>query len=184
MWFCARKRRVEDVTADVVKVHVNVIRGGLLELGTEIRALVVDGGIEAKFLDEPAALLVGSRDSYNASAVDLGDLARDASRGASGARDHDCLAGLGLADAQHAEVRRERRAANGRQVIRRPRDGREIGCVLDRLARQDGVLRPASHYGDDIALLGLWGLGCENTADCETAHLLADFHWRYIGAGG
>src|SRR2546423_89730 len=66
---------VEDLTPDVVEVDVDAVRGVLLELGAQVARLVVDGGVEAELVDEPAALVLAARDADGTAPDDPRDLA-------------------------------------------------------------------------------------------------------------
>src|SRR6185295_7336064 len=62
----ARQHGVEDFAADIVEVHPDAIRAGLLQRRGEIAGLVVDAGIEAELVLHVPALLVSARDADGA----------------------------------------------------------------------------------------------------------------------
>src|SRR5439155_326370 len=72
-----RETLVENLSADVVEEHVDVIGRLLAQLPAEITALVVHRGVEAEVLDEHPALLGTPGDAHRAGAFDLGDLSCD-----------------------------------------------------------------------------------------------------------
>src|ERR1044071_2216165 len=74
----ARQHGVEDLAADIVEVHVDALRTGLLKRRGEIAALVVDAGIEAELVLHVRALLASAGDADGAPTPDLRELAHDA----------------------------------------------------------------------------------------------------------
>ena len=66
--------------------------------------LVIDGGVEAEFLRDVAALLGAAGDADHAATFDPGDLPNDRADGAGGCRDDDCLSGLRLTGVEKAEI--------------------------------------------------------------------------------
>src|SRR5215510_590945 len=96
---------LHDVTADVFEINVDALRNRGGEFVSPARILVVDGGVEAKILHEPRAFFVRAGDSHDAATADFSNLANNAARGASGGRNHQRFALLGLSDF-HAEESR------------------------------------------------------------------------------
>lgn len=167
---------LEDGTANIVKVDVDKVGSGLLELLAEIRVLVVDGDVEAEVVSQPLALVVGAGNANDAGAANLGQLTGNAARSAGRTRDDDGLAGLGLTNMEHAKVGRQAGGAEDREVVGGVGDGRVGSGGLDGGGRQNGVLSPASVGRDDIASGGLVRLGGENTRDGGSTHRLANLN--------
>ncbi|MNN94394.1 hypothetical protein D3C81_2130070 [compost metagenome] len=70
----------------------------------EVRALVVDAGIEAQLLNHIAALVHTTRHADYPQAFDLRYLADHRTHGTGSCRDHQRLTGLGLPDVHQAHV--------------------------------------------------------------------------------
>src|SRR4029077_11966766 len=96
---------VEDLAADVIEVDVNPVGGGLAQRSPDVLCLVVDGGVEAEIVGEPATLLLAAGNADHAAALDLGDLPGDVANGAGCPGDDDRLPLLQLGDVEQAEVR-------------------------------------------------------------------------------
>src|SRR5258708_21439214 len=111
----------------------NSVGAKLRKRSADIFALVVDGGVEMRLVDQPIAFLLAARGADDAAALDLGDLAGDGARGPGGARHHDGLTSLDLADLDHPEIRCQ--AVHSKQT--QPKVGRRAGSDL---------LHPASAF--------------------------------------
>src|SRR5712692_6386405 len=70
-----RQGEVEDLSTHVVEEDVDAVRAQLAQLLPHVLGLVVDRGVEAIVLREPAALLRAARDPDRAAPLDLRDLA-------------------------------------------------------------------------------------------------------------
>ena len=143
----AAEHRVEDRAADVVEVHVDAPRAVLSERCRQVVLAVVDAGVETELVDHHAAFLGTAGDADHPGAGDLGDLAGDRTGGTRRGRHHHCLAGLGLADARHAEVGRGSRGPvhrHHRQLTQARSDGRTEHVV----ANEDEILeaRQCRHH--------------------------------------
>lgn len=176
----AGEAHVEDLAADVVKVDVDVVGRGLLELFLEVGVLVVQRNVEAELLNQPLALVGAAGETNNAGAVDLCNLAGNAARSTGGARDNDRLAGLGLANLGHAGPSSEAgHAQDGEHVLGLLQAG-VVGRGLKGTLAQNGVLSPASEAADVVAGSRLLALGGNDTADGRAAHGLADLDGRDV----
>lgn len=176
----AGKAHVEDLASDVVKVDVNVVGRGLLELLLEVGILVVQGNVEAELLNEPLALVVAAGKANDAGAVDLGNLAGNAASSTGGARDNDCLASLGLANLGHTSPGSEAGHAQDREHVLGLLQAGEVGRGLKGTLAQNSVLSPASEAADIVASSSLLALGGNDTADGRAAHDLADLDGRDV----
>src|ERR1700733_13248774 len=96
---------VEDLAADIVEEHVDPVGAKLRKPSTDVFALVVDGGVEVRPVDQPIAFVLATRGANHAAAFDLSDLACDRARSTGCARHHYGLTGLDPADLDHPEVR-------------------------------------------------------------------------------
>src|SRR5712691_6999138 len=132
---------VEDLAADIVEEHVDLLGAQLRKPSAEVLALVVDGGVEMRLVDQPSAFSRPARGADDAAPLDLGDLAGDRARGAGSARHHDGLTGPDLADLDHPEIRCQ--AVDPEQAQRKV--GRRAGSDL---------LHPAEAFavGHDVVL--------------------------------
>jgi hypothetical protein len=68
---------VEDLAADIVEEHVDPVGAKLRKPSAEVFALVVDGCVEVRLVDQPSAFILAARGADDAAALDLGDLAGD-----------------------------------------------------------------------------------------------------------
>jgi hypothetical protein len=94
----AGEDRIHDLAADILKVDVDAVRGGGLELLAPVLGAVVDGRVEAELLGEDRTLLRAAGDADDAGAIALGELAGNRADRAGGRRDDDRLTLLRLAD--------------------------------------------------------------------------------------
>ena len=108
---------------DVVEVDVDALRARAAQPGQTGRLLVVDRGVEAQVLGEPAALLVGPGDADDAQALDLPDLADERPDRPRRRGHHERLALLRLADLQQPDPGGEADVAEEAQVGERGRPG-------------------------------------------------------------
>src|SRR5688572_28890394 len=75
-----RQHLVEDLAADVLEIDVDALRAMPLQAFAHVLGLVVDGRVEAQFLRQPFALVVGAGDADNVKPFDLADLPDQGSR--------------------------------------------------------------------------------------------------------
>src|ERR1700723_2986857 len=97
---------VEDGAADIVEEHVDPVGAQLRKPSADVFALVVDGGVEMRLVDQPGALFFAARCADDAAASELSDLAGDRARGARGTRHHNRFSCIDLADLRYPDIRR------------------------------------------------------------------------------
>ncbi len=169
---------VEDVAANVVEVHVDLVGAQLLQPPRDVVGLVVDRPVEPELAGEPRRLLVAAADADHAAAVDLGDLRGQRARRAGGRRHDDRLAGLGLADVEDADVGGEACGPVHRQ------QRRQVGVELERrrhaVVADDPVLLPARQPVGRLADRELLALRRDDHPDRGAAHRLADLDRREV----
>ena len=95
---------VEDLPTHVVKEDIDAVRGLLAESILEVRALVVDRGVETELVDEHVALLGTAGDTDHRRALDLRDLAHGRTDTAGSARDQHRLALAEPSDVEQPEI--------------------------------------------------------------------------------
>ena len=144
------QRRFQMVAADVVEVDVDALGRGLLQRLANGRDLVVDHGVQADLVAQPARLVLGAGRAHHVTALDLRDLGSDRTYRTGSGRDEHLLAFLELADVQQAAVGREPRHAQGMHVDgqRQIRIGIELGQAF---AIAGEVFAEAHAVGDQIA---------------------------------
>ena len=103
------QRRVENVAADIVEIHVYPFGTMLAQRLAYIFGLVINRRIEAEFGEEIAAFLDAASDADDAAAMNPGDLPHHHADGAGGARNDYGLAELRFADVEEAEIGRHSR---------------------------------------------------------------------------
>jgi hypothetical protein len=106
---CSRESQVQDIAADVVKVHVNEALGGGAEVLDEAWRLVVQRNVIPEFILQPFALVVCAGQTENGAAMEFGNLAYDTAGGSCGSRDDYKVSRLDLTDVENAEVGRQAR---------------------------------------------------------------------------
>jgi len=100
-----RPHRLLNGAADVLKIDVDPLRAGTLELFGEVGRAVIDASIEAQLAGDEMALLGSTGDSDNAAALDLCDLPDDRADGAGGSCNDDSLSRFRLADFEKPHIR-------------------------------------------------------------------------------
>ena len=106
-----RQYGVEDFSADVVEVNVYAVRTGSLQSLADVLGLVIDRGVESKFIHDPFAFLVAAGYADDAASFDLADLADDGTDRAGGGRYDERFARLRISDVQQSEIGRQSDAA-------------------------------------------------------------------------
>jgi hypothetical protein len=109
----SREGQVQNLAADIVEEDVDERFCGGAEIFGETRRFVVEGGVEAGRLRQPAAFGVATGDTEDRRAFEFRDLPYDAACCAGGAGDDDKIAGFHLSDVEQAEIGRETRSAFG-----------------------------------------------------------------------
>ena len=92
--------QIEDITTDVVEVHIGKPGGD--DLFLEIRSLVIDRNVDPNLFLEPFDFIVGTSDGDDFEAHDFSNLTGDRTDGAGGTRDEESLASLDLANVDQA----------------------------------------------------------------------------------
>jgi hypothetical protein len=138
-----RQHGVEDLAAHVVEVDVDATRRELAQAGADGALPIVDRGIEAELLRQPAALLLAAGDTDDAAALDLRDLRRERPGRAGGTGDDDGVSRLRRADLEEAEVRGEPRHAEERERHRVIDAGRNLHRRQKTGSVRGGVVLPA-----------------------------------------
>src|SRR6202000_1178808 len=77
----ASQHGVEDIAADIVEIHVDTLRTLAFQTGLNVFFLVVDGAVEAQFVDQEPALLRAAGNPHHTAALELGDLPGNAAHG-------------------------------------------------------------------------------------------------------
>jgi hypothetical protein len=102
----AAQRQLEDLSANVVPVDVDEVGRQLDKVLGKGGRLVVEHLIETEVLLEPVALLVGTSNTDDVGALDLGDLTDDGAGGTSSTRDDNDVAGLYVTNLIQAKLKR------------------------------------------------------------------------------
>src|ERR1700694_1905365 len=110
------KNGIQNFTAHIVEINVHAFWAMLLQGLLDIFALVVNGGIEAQFLDNVAALLGASGNSHHPAALNLSDLSSHHAHCPGRARNHHRLPGFRLAYVEQAEIGGHTRHAQCAQI--------------------------------------------------------------------
>jgi hypothetical protein len=171
-----REDLVQDGSAHVVEEDVDPVGTQLRQPRSHVLVLVVDGGVEARLVRQPGALLGASGDADDPAALALRDLAGDRARGACSARDHHHVVFLQLPHLEQSEVGRDPREAQDRQ--REPRVG-SLGQLAERSVAQRPLL-PAQHAADPVTGRVAVEVGLDDLADGHASHHLADSHRRDV----
>src|SRR5262249_13526522 len=170
---------VQDFATDVLKIDVDALGAGCLELLGEAARLVVDAAIEAQLLGHIAALRGPAGDADGAAAFDLGDLTHQRTNGAGGCRHDDRLAWFRLTDVEETEVGGPSRHAEPTDPTL---ERRLVRIDLDHaLAVGDGVPLDAEHALHGIADLERGVVRLLDNASGPSAHDLAELHPGDIG---
>lgn len=174
----SRQSHLEDLSSNIVEENIDQILRRLLELGTEVRILVVKRTVTTKLL-QPLDLVIASRKTQDLGPLQLRNLAHDTSGSSSRARDDDEVASLDLSDVNQPEIRRQACHAENTQRIRNLSASRDLK-EREFLLLGDSLLGPAGGAGDVVALGELFRLGGQHLRNHGAAHLLADLHRRDI----
>ncbi len=151
----------------------------LLQCRRHVVVLVVDGRIEAQFLDQIAALVGAAGDADHARALDPGNLPdHRANRTGSSGHQHR-LALLGLAHFQQAKIGGQARHAQRAEEGRQRRQAR-IDLVQG-MAVGDRILLHAQQAADEIADRELRVLRLSHLAERDGAHHAAYGYRRHVG---
>ena len=137
-----------DLAAAVVEVHVDAVRARLLECGTHVVVLVVDGGVVAERLQQLALLLLAAGDSDGAAARELRQLTDELADRACRSGDDDGVSRPRLADVEQPEVRGQTVRAEHMQVRLQRRTRHDLA---DAAGARDRVLLPAELTDDVVA---------------------------------
>ena len=134
-----------------VEVDVDAVGHRFLELKPEVRALVVNGRIEAKLFREQAALRLPTGNADDAAAADAGHLADQVADRTGGRRDEDGLPLLRLTDIEQTEVGGQPVRAIDAKVV--GRIAAVVATVHDAHLRRgmDRVVLPAGGTDDQRA---------------------------------
>ena len=172
---------VEDLAADIVEEHVDPAGAKLRKPSAEVFALVVDGGVEVRLVDQPSAFSRAARGADNLAALDLGDLAGDGARGPGGARHHDGLTSLDLADLDHPEIRCQ--AVDSEQAQREV--GRRVGSDLlhsaEAFAIGHEVVLPAEVASHEVARSEVRMARVDHLPDSKGLHDIAKRNRGLVG---
>jgi hypothetical protein len=144
-------------------------------------ALVVDGGVEVGLVDQPSAFFRAARGADNAAALDLGDLASDRTRGPGGARHHDGLTSLDLADLDHPEIRRQ--AVDAEQA-QREAGRRAKGNLLhsaEAFAIGHNVVLPTEVASHEVTWSEVGMMRFEDLPDSKGLQDIAKRNRRFVG---
>ncbi len=142
--------------------------------------LVVDRGVEPEVVDQPRALLVGARNSDDATAKDLRDLSRDAADTARRAGHDEHVAGLHLPDVEDADERGDTGDAEHADRVQ------QFDVVGERHHERTGtaadaqVLLPPAEAGHLHPDREHVGLRRDDGADDPAAHHLAELDRREV----
>ena len=95
---------IENVAADVIKIHIDAFRAFALEAGNHILVFVVDGAIETQLINQELALVGAAGNADHTATLEFGDLPGNAAHRAGGAGNHHGFAGLRLANVEQGEI--------------------------------------------------------------------------------
>ena len=68
------QHRVEDISADIIEIHIDAFRTFALEAGVDVFVFVIDGTVKTQFVDQELTLVRAPGNADYPATFDLGDL--------------------------------------------------------------------------------------------------------------
>jgi hypothetical protein len=171
---------VSSIAPPTLSKNVDARREQRLQARAKVLAAVVDGAVEAKLAGDEGALGRAAGDADDARALDLRDLRGNRAGGAGRARDQHVVAGPDRADLEHAVVRGEPGQAEHTHAQRDRHAGRQLRDLHEAGAVADGVVLPAEHAEDDVALAERRVARGDHLPGRAGAHGFADGDLRHV----